>query len=98
VPESRHSGFNGTNGNRHPGSSVLSPTSLSANPSLHSSLRLKNNVPEKVNVKIKRQNQNVFWFFSLSLGRESRHDRDVVAEFGAPGMGDTKPERRWRLR
>ncbi len=37
-----------------PGSSVLSPTSLSANPSLHSSLRLKNNVPEKVNVKTKR--------------------------------------------
>ncbi|WP_306586756.1 hypothetical protein, partial [Hafnia paralvei] len=65
---------------------------------LHSSLRLKNNVPEKVNVKIKRQNQNVFWFFSLSLGKESRHDRDVVTEFGAPGMGDTKPERRWRLR
>ncbi|WP_210403574.1 hypothetical protein, partial [Hafnia sp. HMSC23F03] len=36
-----------------PGSSVLSPTSLSANPSLHSSLRLKNNVPKKVNVKTK---------------------------------------------
>ncbi|WP_220270673.1 hypothetical protein, partial [Hafnia paralvei] len=78
-----------------PGSSVLSPTSLSANPSLHSSLRLKNNVPEKV--KTKRQNQNDFWFFSLSLGRESRHDKDVVTEFGAPWMGDTKPERRWRL-
>ncbi|WP_227743670.1 hypothetical protein, partial [Hafnia alvei] len=29
---------NGTNGNRHPGSSVLSPTSLSANPNLHDSL------------------------------------------------------------
>uniref|UniRef100_UPI0026DD9B14 hypothetical protein n=1 Tax=Hafnia paralvei TaxID=546367 RepID=UPI0026DD9B14 len=35
--------------------------------------------------------------FSLSLGRESRHDRDVVTEFGAPWMGDTKPERRWHL-
>ncbi|MDU1194085.1 MAG: hypothetical protein E6995_18765, partial [Enterobacteriaceae bacterium] len=42
---------------------VLSPTSLSANPSLHSSLRLKNNVPEKVNVKTKRKNQNLLWVF-----------------------------------
>jgi len=58
VPEYRHSGFNGTNGNRHPGSSVLSPTSLSANPSLHSSLRLKNNVPEKVKPKTQKEKDN----------------------------------------
>ncbi|MEG1350196.1 MAG: hypothetical protein RSD49_19360, partial [Hafnia sp.] len=50
----------------------------------------------------KRQNNIVlsfvFVFFNcLSLGRESRHDRDVVTEFGAPWMGDTKPEREWRL-
>ena len=65
---------------------------LSANPSLHSSLRLKNNVPEKVNVKTKGVDG-----FSLSLGRKSRRYRDVSAEFGAPWMGDTKPERKWRL-
>ncbi|SCM54942.1 hypothetical protein BN1044_04455, partial [Hafnia alvei] len=52
------------NGNRHPGSSVLSPTSLSANPSLHSSIRLKNNVPEKV----KPKRQKLYLFFSLSRG------------------------------
>jgi len=101
VPEYRHSGFNGTNGNRHPGSSVLSPTSLSANPSLHTSLRLKNNVPEKVKPKTqnpkpktqkeKDNRQKLYLFFSLSLGRESRRYRDVPAEFGAPWMGDTKP-------
>ncbi|MGQ7804579.1 hypothetical protein ACUN3I_02775 [Hafnia alvei] len=61
VPSSRHSGFNGTNGNRHPGSSVLSPTSLSANPSLHSSIRLKNNVPEKVKIKFKRFYLFKYW-------------------------------------
>ncbi|MEG1350029.1 MAG: hypothetical protein RSD49_18495, partial [Hafnia sp.] len=33
-------------------------------------------------------------FNCLSLGRESRHDRDVVPEFGVPWMGDTKPERK----
>ena len=39
-----------------------------------------------------------FYLFNcLSLGRESRRYRDVPAEFGAPWMGDTKPERRWRL-
>ncbi len=69
-----------------PGSSVLSPTSLSANPSLHSSLRLKNNVPERSKSK-----QKAWTVFSLSIRRESRHDRDVVTEFGAPWMGDTKP-------
>ncbi|MEG0210248.1 MAG: hypothetical protein RR699_14835, partial [Hafnia sp.] len=53
--------------------------------------------PKRQKTKDKRQNQNDFWFFSLSLGWESRHDRDVVTEFGAPWMGDTKPERRWRL-
>ncbi|WP_211336370.1 hypothetical protein, partial [Hafnia alvei] len=37
-----------------------------------------------------------FSFNSLSLGRKSRRYRDVPAEFGAPWMGDTKPERRWR--
>ncbi|MEG1226554.1 MAG: hypothetical protein RSD83_18465, partial [Hafnia sp.] len=36
-------------------------------------------------------------FNCLSLGRESRRYRDVSAEFGAPWMGDTKPERRWHL-
>jgi hypothetical protein len=61
VPSSRHSGFNGTNGNRHPGSSVLSPTSLSANPSLHFSIRLKNNVPEKVKIKFKRFYLFKYW-------------------------------------
>jgi hypothetical protein len=39
----------------------------------------------------------LFSFNCLSFGRESRRYRDVPAEFGAPGMGDTKPERRWRL-
>jgi len=38
VPSFHHFGFNGTNGNRHPGSSVLSATSLSPNPNLHDSL------------------------------------------------------------
>ncbi|WP_278810599.1 hypothetical protein, partial [Obesumbacterium proteus] len=60
--------FNGTNGNRHPGSSVLSPTSLSANPSLHSSTRLKNNVPEKV----KPKKQNLICFKFKSWGKEQR--------------------------
>jgi len=61
VPSYRHSGFNGTNGNRHPGSPVLSPTSLSANPSLHSSIRLKNNVPEKVKIKFKKFYLFKYW-------------------------------------
>jgi len=47
-------------------------------------------VPEKVNVKTKGVDG-----FSLSLGRKSRRYRDVSAEFGAPWMGDTKPERKW---
>ena len=79
-----------------PDTSVLSPTSLSANPSLHSSLRLKNNVPERSTSKPKDK-VKTFFGFSLSLGRESRHDRDVVTEFGAAWMADTKPERKWRL-
>ena len=65
VPESCHSGLNGTNGNRHPGSSVLSPTSLSANPSLHSSLRLNDNVPEKVNVKTKKTKDKIKTIFGF---------------------------------
>ena len=65
-----------------PGSSVLSPTSLSANPSLHSSLWLKNNVPERSKSK-----QKAWTVFRLSLGRESRRYKDVSAEFGAPWMG-----------
>ncbi|MDU3156606.1 MAG: hypothetical protein E7B34_13215, partial [Hafnia alvei] len=53
VPSFHHSGLNGTNGNRHPGSSVLSPTSLSANPNLHDSLgcpvmcRIRSNPKDK---------------------------------------------------
>ncbi|TGU82029.1 hypothetical protein DVH11_008170 [Hafnia paralvei] len=76
----------------------------SANPNLHDSLgcpvmcrKRSRSKPKRQKTKDKRQNQNDFWFFSLSLGWESRHDRDVVTEFGAPWMGDTKPERRWRL-
>ena len=34
---------------------------------------------------------SLFFFNCLSFGRESRRYRDVPAEFGAPGMGDTKP-------
>ena len=102
VPSSRHSGFNGTNGNRHPGSSVLSPTSLSANPSLHSSLRLKNNVPEKVkpkNQKPKTKNQKAktLSVFSLSLGRKSDANRMLALEEEAPGMAHADSARRWRL-
>ncbi|WP_278811107.1 hypothetical protein, partial [Obesumbacterium proteus] len=52
--------------------------------------------------KTKDKRQKIFSIFlfsfnCLSLGRESRRYRDVPAEFGAPGMGDTKPERKWRL-
>ncbi|WP_228286465.1 hypothetical protein, partial [Hafnia paralvei] len=44
------------------------------------------------------QHEKIFLSFkSLSLGRESRRYRDVPAEFGAPWMGDTKPERKWHL-
>ncbi|MGO3495977.1 MAG: hypothetical protein ACTIOJ_21815, partial [Hafnia alvei] len=32
-----------------------------------------------------------FSFSCLSLGSASRRYRDVPVEFGAPGMGDTKP-------
>ncbi|EHM39841.1 hypothetical protein HMPREF0454_03732, partial [Hafnia alvei ATCC 51873] len=51
--------------------------------------------PEKVNVKTK--GVGGWAVFSLSIRRESRRYRDVSAEFGAPWMGDTKPERRWHL-
>ncbi|WP_215758098.1 hypothetical protein, partial [Hafnia paralvei] len=50
-----------------------------------------------ISFNTKRQNNIGLSFKSLSVGRESRHDRDVVTEFGAPWMGDTKPERKWRL-
>ncbi|NLS54843.1 hypothetical protein [Hafnia alvei] len=39
----------------------------------------------------------LFSFNCLGFGRTSRRYRDVPVEFGAPGMGDTKPERRWHL-
>ena len=90
VPSFRHSGFNGTNGNRHPGSSVLSPTSLSANPSLHSSIRLKNNVPEEVKIKFKR-------FICLCLGRKSNANRMLALGEEAPRMAHADPMRRWHL-
>ena len=44
-----------------------------------------------ISFNTKRQNNIGLSFKSLSVGRESRHDRDVVTEFGAPWMGDTKP-------
>ena len=104
VPSLRHSGFNGTNDNRHPCLRRSFADVQSANPSLHSSIQLKNNVPENTKrQKTKDKRQKIFSivllfsFNCLSLGRESRRYRDVPAEFGAPWMGDTKPERRWRL-
>ncbi|WP_227660116.1 hypothetical protein, partial [Hafnia paralvei] len=44
-----------------------------------------------ISFNTRRQSNIVLSFESLSVGRESRHDRDVVTEFGAPWMGDTKP-------
>ncbi|TBM20983.1 hypothetical protein EYY89_21575 [Hafnia paralvei] len=64
----------------------------SANPNLHDSLRC----PVMCRKRSKPK-QKAWTVFSLSLGRKSRRYRDVPAEFGAPWMGDTKPERKWRL-
>ena len=58
VPSLRHSGFNGTNDNRHPCLRRSFADVQSANPSLHSSIQLKNNVPENTKrqkTKDKRQ-------------------------------------------
>ncbi|WP_227740586.1 hypothetical protein, partial [Hafnia alvei] len=51
IPSSRHFGFNGASDNRHPCLRRSFADVQSANPSLHSSIRLKNNVPEKVKPK-----------------------------------------------
>ena len=64
----------------------------SANPNLHDSLGCPVMCRKRSTSK-----QKAWPVFSLSIRRESRHDRDVVTEFGAPWMGDTKPERRWHL-
>ena len=87
VPSSRHSGFNGTNGNRHPGSSVLSPTSLSANPNLHDSLGCP------VTCR-KRSKSNSKDFICLSLGRKSNANRMLALGEEAPRMAHADPERR----
>ncbi|WP_211271122.1 hypothetical protein, partial [Obesumbacterium proteus] len=58
--------LNGTNGNRHPGSSVLSPTSLSANPNRHDSLGCPVMCQIRSNPKDKRQ--KLYLFLSLSYG------------------------------
>ncbi|AVE16664.1 hypothetical protein AL518_20700 [Hafnia paralvei] len=65
----------------------------SANPNLHDSLGCPVMCRKRSTSKPKDKAKTIF----LSIRRESRHDRDVVTEFGAPWMGDTKPERRWRL-
>ncbi|TBM01685.1 hypothetical protein EYY87_17090 [Hafnia paralvei] len=61
----------------------------SANPNLHDSLGCP--VMCRKRSTSKDETRNLYLVFSLSLGWESRHDRDVVTEFGAPWMGDTKP-------
>ena len=50
-----------------------------------------------LNIKKTKDILSSYLLNCLSLGRESRRYRDVPAEFGAPWMGDTKPERRWRF-
>ena len=67
VPSLRHSGFNGTNDNRHPCLRRSFADVQSANPSLHSSIQLKNNVPEKAkHQKTKDKGQrtkDIFYLF-----------------------------------
>ncbi len=93
VPSSRHSGFNGASDNRHPCLRRSFADVQSANPSLHSSIRLKNNVPDKV----KDKRQKFYLFFSPSLGRKSNANRMLALEEEAPWMAHADSARRWPL-
>ena len=93
VPSLRHSGFNGTNDNRHPCLRRSFADVQSANPSLHSSIQLKNNVPENT----KRQKTKPYLVTCLSLGSESSGNRMFPLGEEAPRMAHADPARRWHL-
>ena len=93
VPSLRHSGFNGTNDNRHPCLRRSFADVQSANPSLHSSIQLKNNVPENT----KRKKTKLYLISCLILGSKSSGNRMFPLGEEAPGMAHADPSRRWHL-
>ncbi|WP_367299336.1 hypothetical protein [Hafnia alvei] len=72
-------------------------TSIPAGGSKMHSLNIKKGNKDKKTKDIFYLSIFLFSFNCLGFGRTSRRYRDVPVEFGAPWMGDTKPERRWHL-